>query len=251
MKQGLLALSLTLLLGACTPGLSPDIGGAAERAASQAVETAVESAVDTLVQRTVDQVVGHLYDLVIASAIDGIFGVGAEVEFGPEFALELYTGSYEVALSGRGAASERYSFTGGEPVEGAETFSLGVGLRLENDEGQEVTSVSLIHAEEEETFVLTLIEGRSETGDPVWQAGLQFDDEEVTYLGEANVETGQSSSTRYTGSFNAKLVAHEAGVDTVTQAAAGETVLVAAAFDVPINPAGSLFVRQVQTAQDK
>jgi len=260
MKQGLLAFVLTLSLSACTPGLSPDIGGAAERAASRAVETAVESAVDTLVQRTVDRIVNHLFDLVLASAIDGIFGanafgvnsfgVNSTVEYGPDFALELYTGRYAVTLSGDTPLAGTYSFEGGEPGEDQETFDLGVGLRIQNDEGQEITNVNLIHTDEANGFILTLVEGRDESGTPVWQAGLQFDDEDVIYLGETTLEARESSSTRFAGSFSTELAVYEEGA---TPADGSRAVLravgVAATFDVPINPAGSLFVQQAQTAQ--
>lgn len=247
MKQGMLALSLALLLSACTPGLSPDIGGAAERAANRAVETAVESAVDTLVQRTVDRLVNQLFDTLIASAIDGVFGVNGSVEYGPDFALELYTGRYDITLAGDESGS--YSFSGGEPEEDTETFNVGVGLRLQNDEGQEITSVSLVYADEAEGFGLSLLEGQDESGAPVWRVGLQFDDRDVTYLGEATVNMREVSGTRYAASFTADLLAYEAGVDPVNATPLNESVSVSATFDVPINPAGSLFFRQAQVAQ--
>lgn len=234
MKKWVLSLSLSVVLSSCVP--SVNIGRVAQNAANRAVESAVESAVSSLVRRAVDRVVGHIFDIFIASAIDGMFGVGAEVEYGPDFALDLYTGNYNVTLGGDAEVTGEYSFEGtGEPESDADDFSLGVAIRGVTDEGNDFLGLSLIRVENDnESFTVTLIDGTNEAGEKITQIGVQFNENDAVYVGEGSLQIDTLSKDRFAGSLTG---------NSLTSEEAEGTISVTANFDVPINPAGSLFIK--------
>lgn len=224
------------ILAACTP--SVDIGGVAADAASRAVERAV----DRVVQRTVEQIADRVFELVIEQAIDGIFGVGAdgEVVYGPDFALELYSGRYRATLEGDGAVTGTFDVVAREPSDPDADASLGVGLRGVDDEGEPFLTVTLLHAVEGQEFSVTFIEGRD--GEEVVRiAGVSFADGDVVYTGEAELRLIEDSERRLVGSFSS---------DAMTSEDAPGVMRVSADFDVPINPAGSLFIRRAEVDSD-
>lgn len=228
MKNWFLVGIVAISLSACTPA----IGDVASRAASRAVERAVDTAISTLVRRTVDRIVNNIFDLVIASAIDRAFGIGAEVEYTEDFALELYTGRYEVTISGDAPVVGTFRYQGGEPA-GDELF-LGAGLRTKADDGSELIALSLFYDEGGATpFVVTLIDAEDDQGVRQLVAGLSINNNQISYTGQADLRVSQLSRERYAGSFTAVLSREDTG----------ESVQLSATFDVPINPPGSLLLR--------
>lgn len=231
-KRWLVAVAAVSLFTACSPTV--DVGGVANRAANRAVERVVDRAVDRAVQRIADRI----FDLIIAQAIDGLFGVGAdgEVVYGPDFALELYTGSYRVTLAGDGPVTGEFAVQASEPADADDDTSLGVGLRGVDDEGEPFLTVTLLHAEEGREFSVTFVEGR-EDDVTARIVGVGFEDGDVVYSGEAELQLIENSDRRIAGSFRA---------DNLTSEDAPGLMRVSADFDVPINPAGSLFIRRTE-----
>ncbi len=234
MKKLSISILLVMVLSSCVPSI--DMGSIAQNAANQAVESAVESAIDSLIRRTVDRIVANVFDLFIASAIDSMFGVGAEVEYGDNFSLDIYTGKYNVDISGNAPLTGEFRFDGGEPTAGQEDFSLGVAIRGTNEENKAFTTLALARVGEndDDSFTVTLVEGENEAGERVVQVGIQFGDSDIIYAGEASLSIDTLSNERFVGSFSAQNLTSEDDAAIVT---------VSASFDVPINPLGSLFIK--------
>lgn len=234
MKNVFRSMLLVMVLSSCAPSL--DIGSIAQNAANQAVESAVESAVDSLIRRTVDRIVANVFDLFIASAIDSMFGVGAEVEYGDNFALDIYTGKYTIDISGDAPLTGEFRFDGGEPTAGQEDFSLGVAIRGSNEEDKAFTTLALARVgdNDADSFTLTLVEGEDDLGERLVQVGIQFADSDIVYVGEASLSIDTLSNERFVGSFIAQNLTSEDDA---------AVIAVSASFDVPINPVGSLFFK--------
>lgn len=231
-KRWIAPAAAVALLAACSPTV--DVGYVANRAANRAVERVVDRAVD----RAVQQIADRIFDLVIAQAIDGLFGVGAdgEVVYGPDFALELYSGSYRVTLAGDGPVTGEFTVQASEPEDASDDTSLGVGLRGVDDEGEPFLTVTLLHAEAGQEFSVTFIEGQ-EDDVTARIVGVGFENSDVVYSGEAELQLIENSERRIAGSFRA---------DNLTSEDAPGLMRVSADFDVPINPAGSLFIRRAE-----
>lgn len=223
------ALALVCLpLAGCLPNLSETVGNAAERATERAVDRAVYNAVDNAVTVAIDEAARG----VVGAFSDGAFG---DVRFTEDFALDLFSGSWTVALSG--AVNGVYQKAPASPDE--DVGEIGLGVRIVDDDGTNFYGLNLIAEREGETFALVLLEVRGERetgGETVQMVSLEVGG--VTYAGEAVVTLTEDASTRIVDSFRAPVLTRDGEAD-ATGAVAAE-----GSFDVPINPAGSLIVTE-------
>lgn len=231
MKRVVLLLACLLLAG-CLPSLSETVGDAAERATERAVDRTVYNAVDRAVDNAVTVAINEAARGVVGAFSDGAFG---DVRFTEDFALDIFSGSWTVALSG--AVKGVYQKAPASPDE--DVGEIGLGVRIVNDDGTNFYGLNLIAEGEGETFALVLLEvrGEGETGDETVQM-VSLEVGGVTYAGEAVVTLTEDASTRIVGSFRAPVLTRDGEAD-ATGAVAAE-----GSFDVPINPAGSLIVTE-------
>jgi len=235
MKNWILVVIVTGLLGACTP--SVDIGAVAGRAADRAVESAVDAAVSSVIRRTVNLVVDRVFNMLIASTVDNMFSGAKKVEpeYGSNFELDIGAGSYRLILSGNSPLTGEFNFSGGEPPPGSSDYDSAVGLRGKDDAGNSFLSLGLSRKSRsaEPGFTIVLVETRP-NGVSNWQAEIQFINSELKYRGNASVHVESLSEKRFTGSLVAKNLKANG---------ASGSISVEADFDVAINPKNSLTLR--------
>lgn len=234
MKRVALALACLPLAG-CLPNLSETVGNAAERATERAGDRAVYNAVDNAVTAAIDEAARG----VVGAFSDGAFG---DVRFTEDFALDIFSGSWAVTLSGDVNDVYRKAST---PPDEEEFSEIGIGVRGVNDDGAPFYGLNLVAERDDETFALVLLEVRGEgaTESEVVQM-ISLEVGGVTYAGEADVTLTEDSSTRIGGSFRAPVPMREGKADTMG------TLSAEGSFDVPTNPAGSLIVAEEAAQPD-
>ena len=235
MKRLTLAIALAVLLSSCSP--TTDFGAVASRAANRAVATAVDAAVSSVIRRSVNLIVDRVFNLVIASTIDNMFSPGEKLEpdYGSNFDLDVGAGSYKLKLSGNSALTGEFSFSGGEPPEGATDYDSAVGLRGKDEAGNSFLSASLSRKSRsaEPGFTIILLETRP-NGVSNWQVEIQFVNSGAKYRGKANVHIDSLSEKRFVGSFSAASLKADG---------ASGNISIEASFDISINPTNSLTLR--------
>jgi len=213
------------LLAACIP--SP------VRIVDRAIDRTVDRAIDTVAERIATRIVDRLFENLFAGLFAEVYGAG-RVRYGPDFALDLFTGSYEATISG--AAPVTGTFRGAPTADDTDPdeHNLSYGIRGVDEDGAEVVMVSLYQIEDATSeFAIVLFEAEdSVEGEGGTFATVVFgDDEEQVYQGEMTWTFTSDTPSRLAGSFAAKGLTTEAGLGPVD---------VAGTFDVPINRAGSL-----------
>ncbi|MDQ3458040.1 MAG: hypothetical protein M3498_01850 [Deinococcota bacterium] len=216
-------LSLSLVLGACAPGIDGITGNIADRAVDRALSTAIDSAVDRIVNEAVNLVVAT----VVNRALDSVFD---SIRFGPDFSLDIFSGSWTANVSG--AVNRAYGKVPTAPEE--DPADLGLALRGLTDDDLPFYGIYFVKAQDEPEFAMIYAEA-SEEGEIVRTLVVEI--EGVSYQGNASVALTSETATRLVGSLSAPLLTGEDGAGTIT---------VTASFDVPVNPAGSLIVAGVR-----
>ncbi len=225
-KPFLLTMALVAgLLAACIP--SP------VNVIDRAIDRTVDRAIGTVAERIATQVVDRLFENLFTGLFADVFGAG-RVRYGPDFALDLFTGSYEATISG--AAPVSGTFRGAPTADATEPdeHNLSFGIRGVDEDGAEVVMVSLYQIEDAASdFAIVLFEAAdSVEGEGGTFATIVFGtDEEQAYQGAMTWTFTTDTPTRLAGSFAAIGLTTEAGLGPVD---------IKGTFDVPINPAGSL-----------
>jgi hypothetical protein len=225
-KPFVLAMVLVVgLLAACIPSPVNII--------DRAIDRSVDRAIDNVAERIATQIVDRLFENLFAGLFADVYGAG-RVRYGPDFGLDLFTGSYEATVSG--AAPVTGTFAGTPTADDADPdeTNLSFGIRGVDEDGAEVVMVSLYQAEDAaNAFTIVLFEAEdSVEGEGGTFATVVFgDDEDQAYQGPMTWMITTDTPTRLAGSFAAAGLVTEAGLGPVD---------VAGSFDVPINRAGSL-----------
>jgi uncharacterized protein YrzB (UPF0473 family) len=213
------------LLAACIP--SP------LNIVDRAIDRTVDRAIDDVAERIATRIVDRLFENLFAGLFADVYGAG-RVRYGPDFGLDLFTGSYEATISG--AAPVTGTFSGAPTADDTDPdeHNLSFGIRGVDEDGAEVVMVSLYQVEDEANpFTIVLFEAEDNAeGEGGAFASIVFgDDEEQTYQGALTWTITTDTPTRLAGSFSGTGLTTEAGLGPVD---------VAGTFDVPINRAGSL-----------
>jgi len=218
-------LLLAALLAACIP--SP------VNVIDRAIDRTVDRVVDDVAERIATQVADRLFERLFAGLFADVYGAG-RVRYGPDFDLDLFSGSYEATVSG--AAPVTGTFSGAPTADDTEPedHNLAFGVRGVDEDGAEVVMVSLYQVEDDANpFAIVLFEAEdSVEGEGGSYATVVFgEDEEQAYEGTMTWTITGDTPTRLTGTFAATGLTTESGLGPVE---------VAGSFDVPINVAGSL-----------
>ena len=213
------------LLAACIP--SP------VNVIDRAIDRTVDRAIDDVAERIATRIADRLFETLFAGLFADVYGAG-RVRYGPDFDLDLFTGSYEATVSG--TAPVTGTFTGAPTTDDADPdeHNLSYGIRGVDEDGAEVVMVSLVQVEDDaDAFTIVLFEAEDNAeGEGGTFATVVFgDDEEQGYQGAMTWTITTDTPTRLAGSFVATGLVTEAGLGPVD---------VAGTFDVPINRAGSL-----------
>jgi len=213
------------LLAACIP--SP------VNVIDRAIDRTVDRVVDDVAERIATRIVDRLFENLFAGLFADVYGAG-RVRYGPDFDLDLFTGSYEATISG--AAPITGTFMGVPTADDTDPdeHNLSYGIRGVDEDGAEVVMVSLYQIEDAASeFAIVLFEAEdSVEGEGGTFATVVFgDDEEEAYQGPMTWTITTDTPTRLVGSFAATGLVTEGGLGPVD---------VAGTFDVPINVAGSL-----------
>ncbi|MFO8150949.1 MAG: hypothetical protein R6T93_11705 [Trueperaceae bacterium] len=222
-------LLLVGLLAACIP--SP------VNIVDRAIDRTVDRAIDDVAERIATRIVDRLFENLFAGLFADVYGAGS-VRYGPDFALDLFTGSYEATVSGEAPVTGTFSGAPTADDSDPDEHNLSYGIRGVDEDGAEVVMVSLYQIEDAESeFAIVLFEAEdSAEGEGGTFATVVFgDEEEQGYQGEMTWTFTTDTPTRLAGTFAATGLTTEGGLGPVD---------VAGTFDVPINRAGSLvFVR--------
>ncbi|MFU8888522.1 MAG: hypothetical protein ACNA8N_07990 [Trueperaceae bacterium] len=213
------------LLAACIPSPVTII--------DRAIDRTVDRAIDTVAERIATRIVDRLFENLFAGLFADVYGAG-RVRYGPDFGLDLFTGSYEATVSG--AAPVTGTFSGAPTADDTDPdeHNLSFGIRGVDEDGAEVVMVSLYQIEDATSeFAIVLFEAEdSAEGEGGTFATIVFgSDEEQAYEGTLAWTITSDTPTRLAGTFSATGLVTEAGLGPVD---------VAGTFDVPINRAGSL-----------
>jgi len=213
------------LLAACIP--SP------VNVIDRAIDRTVDRVVDDVAERIATRIVDRLFENLFAGLFADVYGAG-RVRYGPDFDLDLFTGSYEATISG--AAPITGTFMGVPTADDTDPdeHNLSYGIRGVDEDGAEVVMDSLYQIEDAASeFAIVLFEAEdSVEGEGGTFATVVFgDDEEEAYQGPMTWTITTDTPTRLVGSFAATGLVTEGGLGPVD---------VAGTFDVPINVAGSL-----------
>lgn len=231
----IVAVAVVLVLAACVP--SP------ARVVDRAVDRAVRTAVDAVVDRIVTDAVDRIVDRMFASMFERAFGA-VSVRYGPDFDLDIASGSYELEISGD--APLRGAFRG-EPVpegEDPDVANLAFGLRGEDEDGARFVSVSLIQSESPaREFAVVLVDAEETADGEGGQVASVFfgDDDDDAYSGTFEWVLSTDTPSRLAGTFEARGLTTESGLGPVD---------VTGSFDVSINRAGSLLIMRQAGSDD-
>lgn len=225
-KPFVLAMVLVVgLLAACIPSPVNII--------DRAIDRSVDRAIDNVAERIATQIVDRLFENLFAGLFADVYGAG-RVRYGPDFGLDLFTGSYEATVSGAAPVTGAFAGAPTEDDADPDETNLSFGIRGVDEDGAEVVMVSLYQVEDAANqFTIVLFEAEdSVEGEGGTFATVVFgDDEEQGYQGAMTWTITTDTPTRLAGSFAASGLTTEAGLGPVD---------VAGTFDVPINRAGSL-----------
>lgn len=216
---------VTGLLAACLPSPVSII--------DRAIDRTVDRVVGDVTERIATRIADRLFERLFAGLFADVTGLG-RVRYGPDFDLDLFSGSYEATVSGSAPVTGTFS---GAPVADdtdPDEHNLSFGVRGVDEEGAEVVMVSLYQVEDgANEFAVVLFEAEdSAQGEGGTFASVVFgDDEEQTYQGAMTWTITSDTPTRLAGTFAATGLVTEGGLGPVD---------VSGTFDVPINLAGSL-----------
>lgn len=213
------------LLAACLP--SP------VNVIDRAIDRTVDRVVDDVAERIATRIADRLFERLFAGLFADVYGAG-RVRYGPDFDLDLASGSYEATVSG--AAPVTGTFRGLPTAEDTDPdeHNLSFGIRGVDEDGAEVVMVSLYQVEDAANeFAIVLFEADdSAQGEGGTYATVVFgDDEEEAYQGPMTWTITSDTPTRLAGTFAAAGLVTEGGLGPID---------VAGTFDVPANRAGSL-----------
>ncbi len=237
----LAALVVSGLLVSCAPGTGSSM---VDRAVNRAVDTAVDRTVDRVVDGVVNRLVGRLIDTLIDRVFDSLVGAAfgpATVQYGPDFMLDVTSGRFDISVSGSGPVRGSFSaepFTPGQDSD-LENVNMAFGVRGQDQDGMTFAGVSLIEATSSPLpWNLSLAEADSPDGTAHIATFIVTgpDGEHDYWQGPFSWNLSVDSPSRLAGSFSASSLESETTSGTMS---------VQGTFDVNINAAGTLLIRQV------
>src|SRR5690625_4943300 len=236
----LAALVAAVTLVSCMPATgSPVVDRAVSRAVDTAVDRTVHRVVDGVVNRLVGRLIDTLIDRVFDSLVDAAFGE-VSVQFGPDFMLDVTSGSYSVAISGSGPVSGNFTaqpFTAGADTD-FENINMAFGVRGQDEAGLRFSGVGLIGATGSHMpWSLFLAEGDDPDEGHVQIASFVMDDgtpDGAAWQGPFSWNLSVNSLDRMAGTFTAPALVSETQPGTMS---------IQGSFDVNINASGTLILR--------